>query len=96
MALPEAVANTAYLVIAEVLTNARKHSGASSLRVVLACDDGVLRVAITDDGVGGANPGSGLGMRGIADRIDTLGGRLRIESPSGQGTRIEVELPCAS
>jgi signal transduction histidine kinase len=92
--LSPAVESTAYFVIAEALANALKHSGAEDLAVRLELVDGRLLVEVRDDGAGGACPEAGRGLRGLADRVDTLGGRLRIDSPVGAGTRIVVELPC--
>jgi signal transduction histidine kinase len=57
---------------------------------------GVLRLVVADDGVGGAAPGAGSGLAGMADRVAAQGGTLEFESPPGAGTRIAVELPCAS
>ncbi|MBL3700192.1 sensor histidine kinase [Leucobacter luti] len=94
--LAPAVESTAYFVVAEALNNAVKHSGATEIRVRLARAGDVLRIAISDDGRGGAAPGAGAGLTGLAERVDVLGGSLRIESDSGAGTTIEVELPCAS
>ncbi|SDB79855.1 Signal transduction histidine kinase [Raineyella antarctica] len=90
-----ALESTAYFVTAEALTNAVKHSGASSVSVRLVSEDGWLRIEVCDDGVGGANAGHGIGLRGMTDRIDVLGGYLRIVSEPGDGTRIEAGLPCA-
>ena len=94
--LPTLVANTAYFIVAEALGNAVKHSSASSLTVRLAQLNHTLTLEVSDDGVGGARPTGGLGLRGLADRVDALGGRLRLESPAGHGTRLLVELPCGS
>ena len=94
--LPEAVEGTAYHVVTEALTNAVKHAGASRVVIGLGRDAGMLRLEVRDDGVGGAEPSGGLGLRGIADRVDALGGTWRIESPAAGGTRVLVELPCAS
>jgi signal transduction histidine kinase len=96
-ALPEAVESTGYFVVAEALTNAIKHSRARELAVTLARDNGRLRIEVADDGVGGASvAGVGSGLRGIADRLDVVGGLLRIESLPGEGTRLLAEVPCAS
>lgn len=95
-ALPPAVESTAYFVVAEGLANALKHAQATSLAVALDHADGRLRVEVRDDGVGGADPATGSGLRGLADRVDTLGGRLDVHSPPGQGTRLVAELPCGS
>jgi signal transduction histidine kinase len=88
---PEIEAN-AYFVVAEALTNVSKHSHARSAGVRVWVEDGLLHVEIRDDGVGGARPEGG-GLRGLADRIDALGGRLTIDSPHAGGTRITASLP---
>ncbi|MCU1573305.1 MAG: hypothetical protein JWO93_1387 [Micrococcaceae bacterium] len=93
--LPSAVESTAYFVVAEALTNTVKHAGAGSAAVELALDGDVLRVEVSDDGVGTAAPNSGAGLRGLADRVDVLDGRVRLRSEPGQGTHLTVELPCA-
>lgn len=92
--LPPAVESTAYFVVAEALTNALKHAAARNLAVRLTPVNGQVHVEVRDDGVGGASPRRGTGLRGLADRVDALGGRLRIDSPVGAGTRIVAELPC--
>jgi signal transduction histidine kinase len=83
---------TAYFVIAEALTNIAKHSGAHEAQVKTWTEDGLLRVDVCDDGAGGARP-DGSGLVGLQDRVVSLGGHLRIESPSGGGTRIAATLP---
>jgi signal transduction histidine kinase len=88
---PEVEAS-AYFVVAEALTNVAKHSGARRADVTAWVDEGVLCVDVRDDGVGGARP-DGRGLLGLDDRLATLGGRLRIESPPGRGTRIAATLP---
>ena len=93
--LPPAVATSSYFILAEALTNAVRHSGASALEVRVAQRGDVLHLVVADDGRGGARP-TGAGLRGIADRVEALDGRLTVRSPAGGGTRLEVELPCAS
>ena len=66
------------------------------MSVQTAREDGVLRLVVADDGVGGAVPAAGAGLAGMADRVAAQGGTLALESPPGAGTRIAVELPCAS
>jgi signal transduction histidine kinase len=83
----------AYYVVAEALTNATKHAQASEVRIEAANRDGRLELSIVDDGVGGADPQAGSGLVGLTDRVDALGGRIVINSPPGQGTRMRVELP---
>jgi signal transduction histidine kinase len=85
---------TAYFLICEALQNTVKHARASRATVAVAREDGLVLVEVTDDGVGGADPASGSGLRGLADRVEAVGGRLSIESPAGQGTTVRAELPC--
>ena len=89
--------HTAYFILAEALTNAVKHSGASSVRVRLSREAGKLRIDIRDNGIGGVstNGGAGAGLRGVVDRVDVLGGKLTVDSPRDHGTRLVVDLPCA-
>jgi signal transduction histidine kinase len=89
---PREIEASAYFVVAEALTNIAKHSGAGSAQVAAWIDDGALCVEVRDDGVGGARP-DGSGLLGLGDRLAALGGRLRIESPPGRGTRIAASLP---
>ena len=91
--LPESVEVAAYYVVSEMLTNAAKHARASSIHVDVAGADGVLRVSVWDDGVGGADPTRGSGLVGLRDRVEALGGTLTVESPRDAGTAIEVALP---
>jgi len=88
------VETAAYYVVSEALTNAAKHSRASAVRVAATCADGLLTVEIADDGAGGAGAGRGSGLRGLADRVEALGGTLTVSSPAGQGTTLRAELPC--
>jgi signal transduction histidine kinase len=94
--LPPALERTAYLVVAEALTNAVKHAKADEIVVTLARADGTLRIEVVDDGIGGATAHGGAGLRNVADRIDSFGGRLLVDSIPGQGTRLLAEVPCAS
>jgi signal transduction histidine kinase len=86
----------AYFVVAEALTNVAKHAHATRAAVVVRRLDGVLRIVVTDDGVGGADPMAGTGLRGLADRVSGVDGRLHVDSPAGGPTVLTVELPCAS
>jgi PAS domain S-box-containing protein len=88
-----AVEAAAYYVVAEALTNVVKYGGASSALVSVARDDGRLTVTVADDGVGGADPAMGSGLRGLADRVAALDGVLSVDSPSGAGTRVRAEIP---
>jgi PAS domain S-box-containing protein len=89
---PEAEA-AAYYVIAETLTNVTKYAQASAARVEVGQANGSLRVVVSDDGVGGADPEGGTGLRGLVDRVAVLDGTLEIHSPPGGGTAIRAEIP---
>jgi signal transduction histidine kinase len=91
--LPRQVAAAAYFVCAEALSNAVKHASASQLGVAIQAADGSLKLEIADDGIGGANASRGSGLRGLSDRVETLGGTLQIESVLGRGTRLTAEIP---
>jgi signal transduction histidine kinase len=91
--LPEPVEVAAYYVVSEALTNAAKHAHASLVRVELDADDATVRLAIRDDGVGGAAPEQGSGLVGLSDRIEALGGTLEVTSPAGSGTTLLIEMP---
>ena len=93
--LQEELEVAAYYVVGEGLANIGKHAHATSATVVVACRNGDLVVEIVDDGVGGADTERGSGLRGLADRIEALGGRLRVWTPAGGGTRVRAEIPCA-
>jgi signal transduction histidine kinase len=94
--LSPVVESTAYFVVAEALTNALKHAQPTVLQVGLARIEDRLRIEVTDNGKGGACIRTGSGLRGLSDRVETLGGRLEVHSPPDHGTRIVAELPCAS
>ena len=94
--LPAQVEATAYFVACEALANIVKHAGASSAIVRTVRRNGLLVVEVEDDGIGGAIAANGSGLRGLADRVEALGGRFRVESPVNGGTRIVGEIPCAS
>jgi GAF domain-containing protein len=91
--LPPAIEVAAYYVVSEALANAAKHAQAARIEVSLALRDNVLRLAIRDDGVGGADPVGGSGLVGMTDRLEALGGSIRVESPPGEGTHITAALP---
>ena len=91
--LPEAIEAAVYYVVAESLTNAAKHSGASAGRVGLSTTPESVVVEIRDNGRGGANLSAGTGLRGLADRVEALGGKLRVQSDAGGGTAVRAELP---
>jgi signal transduction histidine kinase len=92
---PEPVEVAAYYVVSESLANVGKHARASSATVDVCRVDGQVVVEIVDDGVGGADTERGSGLRGLADRVEALGGRLRVWTPRGEGTRVRAEIPCA-
>jgi signal transduction histidine kinase len=93
---PPEVEAAAYYVACEALTNAVKHASASRVEVRADHDDGVLRLVVADDGVGGASATGGTGLAGLADRVAAHGGTLLVHSPPGAGTRIAAEFPCGS
>jgi signal transduction histidine kinase len=93
--LAEGLEVAAYYVVGESLANIGKHAQATSATVAVACRNGDLVVEVVDDGVGGADTERGSGLRGLADRIEALGGRLRVWTPAGGGTRVRAEIPCA-
>ncbi|PJN23988.1 histidine kinase [Kitasatospora sp. CB02891] len=94
--LPAAVEGAAYFAIAELLANAGKHSGGSTVRIRLRCADGLLRATVTDDGRGGADPARGSGLAGVRRRLAAFDGTLALVSPPGGPTTATLELPCAS
>ena len=91
--LPDPIEAAAYFICSEALANAAKHAQADSVRVEAVSDTKRLRLSVSDDGVGGADA-EGAGLRGLADRVEALGGRLRVESPPRGGTRVLAEIPC--
>jgi signal transduction histidine kinase len=91
--LPERIEVTAYFVVSEALTNVAKHANASVVDVRVDTDDGLVRLFISDDGVGGADPVRGSGLVGLRDRVEASGGTLQLESRTGRGTSLLVNLP---
>jgi signal transduction histidine kinase len=91
--LPDTVEVGAYYVVSEALTNAAKHSRASQVDVCGRAEDHNLSLSIRDDGIGGADSGKGSGLLGLRDRVEALGGRMRITSPAGRGTSLDVTIP---
>jgi signal transduction histidine kinase len=85
----------AYYVVCETLANIGKHAQAESAAIRIAREHGDLVVEVLDDGVGGADTESGSGLRGLADRVEALGGRLQVWTPRGGGTRVRAQIPCA-
>jgi signal transduction histidine kinase len=92
--LPEPLEVAAFYLVSESLTNVGKYAHATAASVHVSRADGQLVVEVSDDGCGGADPDTGSGLRGLADRVEALDGRLRVWSPEGQGTRVRAELPC--
>jgi signal transduction histidine kinase len=92
--LPEAIELAAYFVVAEALTNVAKYAAATHAAVNIERSNGRLMVEVADDGVGGADPENGTGLRGLADRLAVIEGRLEIDSPFGGGTTIRARIPC--
>ena len=92
--LPPQVEATAYFVVCEALANVVKHAHASKASVTARHSDGRLVIEVEDDGIGGAGLDGGSGLRGLIDRVEALGGELRVESPGGSGTRVVGVIPC--
>jgi signal transduction histidine kinase len=90
---PEPVEVAAYYVASEALANAMKHARASHVEMSLSTRNGSLLLSIRDDGAGGANPARGSGLAGLTDRVEALGGSIRLHSGAGTGTHITVDLP---
>ena len=90
---PPNIEAAAYFVVAEALTNVARYAGASSVRVEIQAHGDTLTVAVRDDGMGGADPDRGSGLRGLTDRVAALGGRLAIDSPPEGGTTVRADLP---
>jgi signal transduction histidine kinase len=94
--LSEPVATAAYFLVAECIANAVRHASAQTVSVRVDCAFDRLEIVVDDDGVGGADVSAGTGLRGLADRLDVLGGRLELHSPPGQGTRVSAAIPLAA
>ena len=93
--LPAPIETACYFAVAELLTNAVKHSGARDARITAEQADGVLRISVTDLGVGGADPAQGTGLAGVERRLATFDGILAVSSPIGGPTMVVIEVPCA-
>jgi PAS domain S-box-containing protein len=94
--LPECVEVAAYYLVSEALTNAAKHSNASVVHIDVAAEEGVVLLAIRDDGIGGADATQGSGLIGLRDRVEALDGTIEISSPAGGGTALRVTMPVGS
>jgi signal transduction histidine kinase len=92
--MPEPVELAAFFIVCEALTNIARHAEATSAVVELERNPGSLIVEVRDDGIGGASADTGSGLRGLADRVEALGGHLQVWSPVGRGTRLRAEIPC--
>jgi len=90
------VESTAYFIVAESLANAIRHSRAHRIQVSVVDSGPALQITVRDNGRGGANPSHGTGLRGIQRRLSAFDGTLRIDSPPGGPTVLDMELPCAS
>jgi signal transduction histidine kinase len=91
--LAPAVEAAVYFLCSEALANSAKHAEATSMTIGVSQSNDRLLVALADDGVGGADPGKGSGLRGLADRLEALGGQLSVWSPTGGGTRLDATIP---
>jgi signal transduction histidine kinase len=94
--LPAPVEVAAYYVVSEALANVAKYAAASAVRVRIWRTADEARIEVADDGAGGADPNGGSGLRGLADRVEALGGRLTIDSPPGAGTTLRAEIAVSS
>jgi signal transduction histidine kinase len=92
--LPEPIEVATYFLVAECLTNVAKYACASAASIAISRADGDVVVEVADDGIGGASADRGSGLRGMADRVEALGGHLELDSPAGDGTRMRAEIPC--
>ena len=95
VAVPQAAEAAAYFLCSEALTNVAKYASASRVAISVARHNGHLAVDVADDGVGGADPARGSGLRGLADRVEALGGTLRVDSRPGGGTHLQAVIPVA-
>ena len=92
--LPSTVEAVVYYVAAEGLTNIAKYADATAATLRLEADDATVVLRVADNGAGGADPNRGTGLRGLADRVEALGGRLELQSPRGEGTLLTASIPC--
>lgn len=94
--LPAIIETAVYFICSEALTNIEKYAHASRADVAVRAEGDLVTVLIADDGVGGADPAAGSGLKGVADRVEALGGRFLVDSPAGRGTRLLAEIPAAA
>jgi signal transduction histidine kinase len=92
--LPSSVESAVYFVVAEALTNVARYAEARTVRVTVMRTNGHVNVQVSDDGVGGADPAHGSGLRGLSDRVAALDGRLELTSAKGDGTTVRATIPC--
>ncbi len=92
--LPSSVESAVYFVVAEALTNAARYAQARKVKVTVVRNNGQVDVQVSDDGVGGADPAQGSGLRGLSDRVAALDGRLELTSADGDGTTVTAQIPC--
>jgi signal transduction histidine kinase len=92
--LPSSVESAVYFVVAEALTNVARYANARAATVSVVCRNGQVEVQVSDDGVGGADPEQGSGLRGLSDRVAALDGRLELTSAHGEGTTLKAMIPC--
>jgi signal transduction histidine kinase len=92
--LPSPVESAVYFVVAEALTNVARYAHAGKVRVAVMRSNGQVDVQVSDNGVGGADPAQGSGLRGLSDRVAALDGRLELTSASGNGTTVRARIPC--
>jgi signal transduction histidine kinase len=92
--LPNGVESASYFVVAEALTNVARYARASHASISVTRTDGQVLVEVSDNGVGGADPENGSGLRGLLDRVSALGGTLELDSPPGDGTTVRAAIPC--
>jgi signal transduction histidine kinase len=93
--LPAPAEAAAYFLVSEALANVAKYARASRARVSVSRVDGCVLVEVDDDGIGGADPSRGSGLRGLSDRVQALDGKLEVTSSAGSGTHLHAEIPCA-
>jgi signal transduction histidine kinase len=91
--LPATIEAAVYYVVSEALTNVTRYAHATEAHIAVTCDDGELVAVVADDGIGGADPARGSGLRGLTDRVAALDGRLEVESPQGRGTTVRAIIP---
>jgi signal transduction histidine kinase len=92
--LPSSVESAVYFVVAEALTNAARYARARRVTVSVVRRNGQVDVEVGDDGIGGADPDQGSGLRGLHDRLGALDGRLELTSVGGEGTILRASIPC--